>query len=102
MPGPDHQASLDPQELSSLVVGVRQIELALGNSAKIPTPSELKNRSIVRKSLVSLEKIRKGELFNDNNLGCKRPGNGISSTKFYDYTGKHAERDYEKDEFIGI
>lgn len=102
MPGPDHRASLDPCELKTLVKGIREIELALGHGKKIPTQSELHNRLIVRKSLVSLEKISKGELFNDGNVGCKRPGCGVSSIKFYDYIGKHAERDYEKDEFIGI
>ncbi len=102
LPGPDHQASLDPQELKAMIQGIRQVELALGTSQKIPTGSELKNRLIARKSLVSLEKIKKGALLNEKNMGCKRPGDGISPTKFYEYKDKIAERDYEKDDLIGI
>lgn len=102
MSGPDHQASLEPHELTSMIKGIRQVELALGNSLKIPTKSELKNRVIARKSLVSLENIKKGDLFTEKTIGCKRPGNGVSPKEFYDYKDKCAERDYEKDELIGI
>ena len=102
LPGPDHQASLNPQELATMIQHIRQVELALGNSKKIPTTSELKNRFIARKSLVSLKKIKKGDLLNEENMGCKRPGGGISPTKFYEYKNKRAERDYEKDDLIGM
>ncbi|EKD71483.1 MAG: N-acetylneuraminic acid synthase [uncultured bacterium] len=101
LPGPDHQASLEPQDLTAMVSGIREVELALGNGKKLPTTSELKNRLIARKSLVSLEKINKGEFFSEKNIGCKRPGNGISPINFYNYQGKCAERNYEKDELIG-
>lgn len=100
MTGPDHKASLEPHELATMVEGIRQVEIALGRGLKIPTPSELKNRSIARKSLVSLGNIKPGELFTDNNLGCKRPGSGISPTKFYEYKNKPAAREYHKDELI--
>lgn len=100
LPGPDHQASLDPQELSSMITSIRQIELALGNSKKIPTLSELKNRMVARKSLVALQEIRKDEVFTEQNLGCKRPGNGISPVNFWNLKDKHAERDYKKDEMV--
>src|SRR3990167_1788872 len=102
LPGPDHQASLDPQDLAAMIQGIRQVELALGDGKKIPTHSELKNRLIARKSLVSLGKIKKGDLLNEKNMGCKRPGNGISPTKFYEYKDKGAEHDYERDDLIGV
>ncbi|OGT37987.1 MAG: N-acetylneuraminate synthase [Gammaproteobacteria bacterium RIFCSPHIGHO2_12_FULL_37_14] len=102
MPGPDHQASLEPHELSAMIVGIRQVELALGDSRKIPSPSEFKNRFIARKSLVSVEKINTGNLFTDKNISCKRPGTGVSPVKFYEYLNKRAERDYDRDELIGI
>ena len=94
MPGPDHSASLEPQELAAMIMGIRQVELAMGNSKKIPTFSEIKNRSIARKSLVSLAPIKKGEMFSEKNIGCKRPGNGVSPLNFYLYKGKYADRDY--------
>lgn len=99
--GPDHQASLEPNELVSMVAAIRQVELAMGSDQKIPTQSEIKNRLIARKSLVSLTAIQKGEKFTIDNLGCKRPGNGISPGRFYEYVGKIAEYDYKKDELIG-
>ena len=100
LPGPDHQASLAPQELLALVTSIRQVELAIGGSVKIPTVSELKNRLIARKSLVTLKNIKKGEKFTDQNIGCKRPGYGLSSFYFSDITGKCAERDYSPDEML--
>jgi len=100
MLGPDHKASLDPQELTAMVRGIREVELAMGTSKKMPTASEIKNRAIARKSLVSLEAINRGDLFSEMNLGCKRPGTGISPIQFYNYQNKCAERDYEKDELI--
>lgn len=100
--GPDHQASLDPQELKAMITGIRQVELALGKSKKIPTKSELKTKLVARKSLVALKKISKGETFTQDNLGCKRPGDGISPKYFSSVLNKCAERDYEKDELIGV
>lgn len=102
MPGPDHKASLEPVELAAMIQGIRQVELAMGNTKKIPTKSELKNRAIARKSLVALEKITKGEPYSEKNLGCKRPGSGISPIQFYSMKEKVSDRDYEKDEMIGM
>ena len=102
MTGPDHRASLEPLELTAMITSIRQVELAIGNGKKIPTASEIKNRDIARKSLASLAEIKKGELLSEKNMGCKRPGNGISPINFYDYKDKHADRDYKKDELIGI
>lgn len=101
LPGPDHQASLEPQELASMIKSIRQVELALGVSTKIPSASELKNRLISRKSLVALQKIGKGEIFTEQNIGCKRPGHGISPIHFWSLKDRCAERDYEQDEVIG-
>jgi N-acetylneuraminate synthase len=102
MQGPDHQASLEPKELISMVQGIRQVELALGNSKKIPTMSEIKNRSISRKSLVALKKIKKGDVFCEQNVGSKRPGHGVSPIYFSRVKNQIADRDYEKDELVGM
>jgi len=100
LPGPDHQASLSPNELCDLVKGIREVELALGNGQKIPAKSELQNRSIARKSIVALKTIKKGDILTDNNIGCKRPGSGITAAKFYSYINSCANRHYEPDELI--
>ena len=72
----------------------------MGSGLKIPTPSELKNRDIIRKSLVATRNIRKGECFSEDNLTSKRPGNGISPLYYWDWIGKVAERDFQPDEII--
>lgn len=100
MPGPDHAASLEPRELKKMVDGIRNIELAMGNGNKVPSPSESKNAAIARKSIVARRNIRKGELFTEENLAAKRPGNGISPMKWHDVIGQHAERDFAEDEPI--
>lgn len=100
LPGPDHQASLSPDELKALVVSVRQVESALGSYEKKPASSEIKNIEIVRKSLVAAKDIKKGEFFTELNLTCKRPGTGISPMKYWDMIGSKAERDYCKDEVV--
>jgi len=100
--GPDHQASLDPQELNLMVQHIREVESALGSSKKIPVRSELKNRSIARKSLVALKKISVGDKLTQENVGCKRPGNGISPLRFSDIQNTYAVRHYEPDELIGV
>lgn len=100
LPGPDHKASLDPNELRNLVESIRQVEKALGSPVKRAASSELKNASIARKSLVALKDIRQGEPFTVHNLGVKRPGTGISPLYYYDYLGKIAEKDYRQDEVI--
>lgn len=99
--GPDHAASLDPSELKSMVQAIRHIELCLsGHGKKLPTLSEINNRQIVRKSLVALSEIQAGNLFNEDNLGLKRPGNGISALHYWDWIGKKASRHYHINEMI--
>ncbi len=100
LPGPDHKASLEPGELRNLVKSIRRVEAALGSGLKIPTPSELINLDIVRKSLVATRRIRKGECFSEANLTSKRPGNGISPLHYWDWIGRVAERDFQPDEII--
>jgi N-acetylneuraminate synthase len=102
LPGPDHKASLEPEELTAMVQAIRQVEAALGTGMKLPSVSEVKNRAIARKSLVAGTKIRAGELFSEANLTVKRPGTGISPMLYWEWLGKKAERDYVTDEGIGI
>ena len=102
LPGPDHTASLDPDELSALVTGIRQVEQALGHSKKIPTLSEMKNRLIARKSLVAITKIQCGDLLTEQNMGSKRPGHGISPLYFDQMKDTRADRDYEPDELLTL
>jgi len=98
--GPDHKASLEPDELKKMVAGIRQVEEALGTGKKAPTPSEEKNKAIARKSLVARQFIRRGEIFTAENLTCKRPGDGIAPIHYWEWVGKQANCDYEKDEQI--
>ncbi len=100
LPGPDHKASLDPSEFESLVRSIRQIEVSLGDGKKIPAPSEMKNISVARKSIIAKKHILKGELLTEENIICKRPGSGISSIHWDDVIGKVASQDYEYDSFI--
>ncbi|MDD5249246.1 MAG: N-acetylneuraminate synthase [Rhodocyclaceae bacterium] len=100
LPGPDHKASLEPMELAQMVAAIRQVEEALGKSAKIPAPSELKNKPIARKSLVASVPVRCGEIFSECNLTAKRPGTGISPMRYWEYIGKPTQRDYAEDEAI--
>ena len=98
MEGPDHKASLEPDELKAMVQAVRNVEQALGNGKKEPSPSELGNISVVRKSIVAKCGIKKGDTFTEDNLTVKRPGNGISPMRWYEMIGKQAERDFAEDE----
>jgi N,N'-diacetyllegionaminate synthase len=100
MKGPDHKASLEPNELMAMVAGIRNIEKALGNGIKKPSKSEKKNIDIVRKSIVAIKPIKKGEMFNEENIGVKRPGVGISPVKWYKVIGKAAKKDFKTDEWI--
>jgi N,N'-diacetyllegionaminate synthase len=100
MKGPDHRASLEPRELTQMVSAIRNIEKAMGNVEKIPSKSELKNISIVRKSIVAKRNIKKGEVFSDENLTTKRPGTGISPMKWDEIIGTSAKKDYLEDEAI--
>ena len=102
MDGPDHACSLEPDELKSMVAAIRNIEIALGRRVKAPTESESKNISIARKSIVAARDILTGEEFTKHNLAIKRPGNGISPTKWFEVIGKTAKRDFIFDELIEL
>lgn len=102
LPGPDHQASLEPHELTAMVSAIRNIELALGDGVKRLTPSEVRNKPIARKSLVASTAIRAGELFTANNLTAKRPGTGVSPMRWDDVIGRPAGRAFEADELIEL
>jgi N-acetylneuraminate synthase len=100
LPGPDHKASLDPDELKAMIVSIRQVEEALGHGLKLPSPSEWKNRDIARKSLVAGCIIKKGELFDETNIAIKRPGNGLSPLSYWNLINRKAEKAYTPDEII--
>ena len=100
MEGPDHKASLEPDELKAMVKAIRNIELALGNGIKKPSKSESKNISIARKSIVAKVEIKKGEIFSTNNLAVKRPANGINPMRWDEIIGTVATKDYKEDELI--
>lgn len=102
MEGPDHKASLEPNELKQMVKAIRNIEVALGDGIKKPSKSELKNRDIARKSIVAIKKIEKGEIFNESNIGVKRPGKGLSPMRWDEVIGKLAKRNFEEDEIIEL
>ncbi|MBF0439710.1 MAG: N-acetylneuraminate synthase [Magnetococcales bacterium] len=98
LPGPDHQASLEPDELTRMVEAIRQVEIALGHGCKIPVEAELANRVVARKSLIATAPIDKGERFTVDNLGVKRPGSGISPMEYWNWLGRVAGRGYLLDE----
>src|SRR5690554_490785 len=102
LPGPDHRASLEPDELKAMVQGIRNIEKALGDGIKRPSPSELKNKPIARKSLVAARPIKAGKAFTEDNLIAKRPGTGISPMQWDDVIGRTAPRDFSEDELIEL
>jgi N,N'-diacetyllegionaminate synthase len=102
MSGPDHKASLEPTELAAMVAAIRHVEQALGDGVKRPSASELPNRAVVRKSLVALRAIRKGEPFSAGNIAAKRPGTGLSPMKFDEVLGRQAPRDFVADELIEL
>lgn len=100
MEGPDHKASLEPDELIAMVKAIRNIEKALGDGIKRPSPSELKNISIARKSIVASRPIIKGERLNAENIAIKRPAQGISPMRFDEIIGTIASKNYNEDEAI--
>lgn len=100
LPGPDHKASLEPNELKAMIQGIRELELALGNGEKKMSASEKENIQIARKSLVAKRAIVKGEIFSEENLSTKRPATGINAMRYDEFLGKVAMRNYEKDELI--
>ncbi len=100
MDGPDHKASLEPAELKAMVDAIRNIELALGNSVKKPSKSEIPNMQIARKSIVAKIDIKKGELLTEDKITIKRPGNGINPMRWDEIVGSTAAKDYKEDELI--
>ena len=100
MDGPDHAASLEPDQFSAMVKSIRRIELALGTCKKKVSKSEKKNLIVVRKSIVASKNIAKGELFTVQNITAKRPGDGISPVKWASVLGAKAKRNFSKDEKI--
>ncbi|RXJ68982.1 N-acetylneuraminate synthase [Halarcobacter ebronensis] len=100
MEGPDHKASLEPDELKQMVKAIRNIELALGSGIKKPSKSESKNIVIVRKSIVAKTKIKKGEILTKENLAIKRPSGGINPMRWDEIVGTIAKKDYMEDELI--
>lgn len=98
--GPDHKASLEPQELKEMMRLIRNIEISKGSDVKEPTASEIKNRDIARKSIAALKNIKKGEIFSAENLTTLRPGSGISPMKWYEVIGTVAKRDFAAYELI--
>lgn len=100
LPGPDHKASATPVELKALCENVRRIEVIAGEGGKRVTDSERRNIVIARKSIVARRAIKKGEVFTEGNITCKRPGNGISPMEWYNVLGTAAIRDFGEDELI--
>ena len=102
MSGPDHASSLEPDELKAMVDAIRNIEKAMGDGVKRPRRSELKNITIVRKSIVAKKFIKKGEIFTEDNLTLKRPGLGISPMKWDEVLGKKSKKNFNHDDLIVI
>lgn len=102
MEGPDHKASLEPEELRQMVLSIRNVESAIGDGIKQPSEAEKKNIAIARKSIVAACAIKKGEIFTEKNLTTKRPGKGVSPMKWNDVLGKYAVHDFAEDDIIEI
>lgn len=100
LPGPDHRASLEAHELAEMITAIRNVEKALGTGTKKPSPSELNNKLIARKSIVAASPIREGEAFSETNIAVKRPGTGISPMRWDELMGRRATRDYREDDLI--
>ena len=100
--GPDHKASLEPEELEVMVNKIRIIEKALGDGIKRAAEAEKKNIAIARKSIVAAKDIKKGEILSEDNITTKRPGNGISPMKWFEVLGTEAIRDFGEDELIEV
>lgn len=102
MEGPDHKASLEPCELKNLVTAIRHVDEAMGDGIKAAAECEIKNKSVARKSIVAARDIAAGELYTEDNLTTKRPGNGISPMRWHEILGTHAVRDFAADELIEV
>ena len=102
LPGPDHKASLEPNELKSMVQAIRNIEVALGDGIKCLTSSESRNKPVARKSIIAKSAIKSGDIFSNDNITTKRPGTGISPMRWDEIIGRQAIQDFEIDELIEI
>ena len=102
LPGPDQKASLDPADLAAMVAAVRHTEAALGDGKKHVTASESGNKAVARKSIVAAREIKAGEVFTEENLTTKRPGDGVSPMRWYEVLGQKAKRDFAEDEKIEL
>ena len=100
MSGPDHKSSLEPNELKSMVAGIRAIELALGSTLKIPTIQEIENKIAIRKSIVASSNILAGDIFSEENLGIKRPGSGLSPSEYWRLIGSVSKYNYSDGDLI--
>mgnify|MGYP001156465163 CR=1 FL=1 len=102
MGGPDHKASLEPNDLKRMIKAIRQVELSLGDGIKDPTASEIKNIVVARKSIVARKPIAKGEIFSTDNITTKRPATGINPMRWSEVIGRIASRNFEPDELIEL
>ena len=102
LPGPDHQASLEPEGLTAMIAAIRNIEIALGDGVKRLTKSEANNAPVMRKSLLACKLIKSGEIFSADNITAKRPGTGISPMRWDEVVGRTAPRDFAEDELIDL
>lgn len=102
MEGPDHKASLEPQELIAMTTAIRNIEMALGSGEKKVTSSEINNKSVARKSIVASQYIQVGDVLTESNLTVKRPGTGISPMLWENVLGTKATKSYQPDELIEL
>ena len=102
LPGPDHRASIEPHELNSMIVAIRNVESALGDGIKRPSQGELKNMPIARKSLVAAKPINAGQKFTEDNISVKRPGYGVSPMLWDEVVGRIAQKDYAYDDLIEL
>lgn len=102
MPGPDHRASLDPDELAGMVKAIRDVEAAMGDGVKRVSDSERSNIEVARKSIVAARDIKAGEIFDESNITVKRPGNGISPMRWDEVVGRVAKRDFGYDHLIEL
>ena len=102
MKGPDHKASMDVNELTAMIMAIRNVERALGDGQKKPSPSEMENISAIRKSIVAKRDIQKGELLKEDNLTTKRPGTGLSPMLWNEIIGTEAIKNFSEDQMIEI
>lgn len=102
MEGPDHKASLEPHELKQMVDSIRNVEKAIGDGVKRVSASEQKNQDIARKSIIAAKAIKAGEVFSEDNVTTKRPGNGINPMRWFELLGRTAKHDYEEDYLIEL